>query len=161
MSTSEEQWLPVVGYEGLYEVSNQGRVRSALQRSSFPSQERCHAGHRRVWLRSGDVGRKHFVHVLVLTAFDQPRPDPTAQCRHLDGNSANNHLSNLKWGTVSENALDRVLHGADKDARKTHCPRGHEYTEANIYWQPQPGRKPSRTCRACRSMFGTSRRTAA
>lgn len=50
------------------------------------------------------------VHGLVLLAFVGPCPDGL-QCRHLDGNPANNHVSNLAWGTRIENAQDTVLHG--------------------------------------------------
>lgn len=50
------------------------------------------------------------VHTLVLTAFVGPRP-AGMQCRHLDGNPANNHVNNLKWGTPRENQHDRIAHG--------------------------------------------------
>lgn len=49
------------------------------------------------------------VHKLVLLAFVGPKPEGM-QCRHLDGNKVNNHISNLVWGTASENALDRIRH---------------------------------------------------
>lgn len=50
------------------------------------------------------------VHRLVLENFVGPCPEGM-ECRHLDGNPANNHLNNLKWGTKVENAKDRELHG--------------------------------------------------
>lgn len=58
----------------------------------------------------GLAGRTTRVHVLVLEAFDRPRPKG-AVCRHLDGNPINNHLSNLAWGTHKENTEDRKRHG--------------------------------------------------
>lgn len=60
----------------------------------------------------GEHGAKHIrtVHALVLEAFVGPCPDGL-QCRHLDGNPANNHVLNLKWGTSIENANDKLLHG--------------------------------------------------
>ena len=50
------------------------------------------------------------VHALVLTIFVGPCPDGL-QCRHLDGNKTNNHVSNLAWGTSHENHLDKATHG--------------------------------------------------
>jgi hypothetical protein len=51
-----------------------------------------------------------FVHELMLITFVGPRP-AGMECRHLDGNPANNALSNLAWGTRSENSFDRFAHG--------------------------------------------------
>jgi hypothetical protein len=71
--------------------------------------------------RSRPVG----VHQLVADAFHGPRPSPAHQVRHLDGNPANNSASNLAWGTVAENAADRLRHG--------HYERGgrHHYAKLN------------------------------
>lgn len=65
------------------------------------------SGHMRVWLGRGDM---RSVHRIVLEAFVGPCP-PGMVCRHLDGNPANNHLDNLRWGTDQENGQDRVAHG--------------------------------------------------
>ena len=50
------------------------------------------------------------MHILVLETFVGPRPEGM-QCRHLDGDETNNHISNLCWGTVAENHRDKILHG--------------------------------------------------
>ncbi len=55
-------------------------------------------------------GKPRTVHRLVLEAFVGPCP-PGMQCRHLDGNPANNRLENLAWGTHAENAADKIRHG--------------------------------------------------
>lgn len=86
------------------------------------------------------------IHGLVLAAFDGPRPDDL-ETRHLDGNPTNNRLSNLIYGTGTENQLDRVRHGRHENAIKTHCPQGHPYDEANTYRIPSKPR--NRYCRAC------------
>lgn len=57
------------------------------------------------------------VHALVLMAFVGPCHDGM-QCRHLDGNPTNNHVSNLAWGTRSENERDKILHGTDNRGEK-------------------------------------------
>jgi hypothetical protein len=53
-----------------------------------------------------------YVHHLVLEAFVGPCP-PGQETRHLDGNKENNALSNLVWGTHSENVGDQIRHGTD------------------------------------------------
>lgn len=63
-----------------------------------------------VWLRVGGKSKRRAVHALVLAAFVGPRKD-WEQCRHLDGDSLNNKLSNLCWGTPEENRADIRRHG--------------------------------------------------
>lgn len=101
---TEEIWKPVPGYEGRYEVSDQGRVRS-LDRALALT--RMKSGHLSVRLNR----KFHYVHRLILSAFVcQPTeymPDVRVEARHLDGNPANNALKNLAWGSVKENRADR------------------------------------------------------
>jgi hypothetical protein len=54
------------------------------------------------------------VHSLVLEAFVSPKPTNKHQARHLDGNSTNNKLENLCWGTAKENAADKKRHGTHR-----------------------------------------------
>jgi hypothetical protein len=61
-------------------------------------------------LRTSGVCSRKYLHRLVLESFVGPAP-AGMECRHLDGNPANNRLSNLCWGTKSENALDSIRHG--------------------------------------------------
>ena len=60
------------------------------------------------------------IHILVLITFIGPRPDGMV-CRHLDGNPGNNHLSNLVWGTLSENQRDRIRHGTSNLGENNGC----------------------------------------
>lgn len=102
-----ETWKPVPGYEGRYEVSDQGRVWSVrLYKMLRPGPSNY--GHLSVSL--GWPQRTHMVHILVLTAFVGPRPKGM-ECRHLDGDPKNNKVENLKWGTRRENILEAVWHG--------------------------------------------------
>ena len=102
-----EVWRPVFGMENVYEVSSCGRVRN--QKHIVLAQSLVH-GYRRVALTLESKRKDFKVHRLVLEAFVSPRPKGM-MCRHLDGNKANNHLSNLAWGTNAENQADRVQHG--------------------------------------------------
>lgn len=117
-----EEWRPVVGYEGRYEVSDLGRVRSLD--SITPDRNGMMRRHRGRIL-SIAVGNRYphinirkdattdetlKIHRMVLDAFVGPRP-LGQECRHLDGNSQNCRLSNLAWGTHSENIEDCFAHG--------------------------------------------------
>jgi NUMOD4 motif/HNH endonuclease len=113
-----EEWKPVVGYAGLYEVSDLGRVRS-LPRNGTVKQIKVlklspdKDGYLTVFLRN-KTSAKRRVHNLVLEAFKGPRPrdlGPTVQCRHLDDNKINNTPKNLSWGTALENYEDSIKFG--------------------------------------------------
>lgn len=124
--TDSEKWLPVVGWEGLYEVSDQGRVRS------LPRQTRTgRRGGKLLSLRSVstgahvvllcDSGRKRFVHVyrLVAEAFLGPAPGPDTEVRHLDDNRLDSRLVNLAYGSRSDNMVDAVRNGRHNKAKLT------------------------------------------
>lgn len=107
-----ETWKPIPGYEGQYDVSDKGNVRS-YRRSTTPKllkPGRMTAGHLSVAL-----GRRNSrcVHELVLLAFVGEKPHK-CECRHLNGNPADNRLENLAWGTRSENIKDKTAHGLNK-----------------------------------------------
>lgn len=118
-----EEWRPVVGYEGLYEVSDHGRVRSVarvvVMRNGVPRPIRerllkAHVkeyGHRSVALSKNGVEMTYGVHRLVLLTFGGPPPFPEAATRHIDGDPTNNHPSNLCWGSAADNMADRGRHG--------------------------------------------------
>src|ERR1022692_1435720 len=147
MHDGTERWLPVVGYEGLYDVSDLGRVRSLPRRNCRGTVLRptlTKLGYLRVEPCADGSGRKVMVHVLVAAAFHGPCP-PGLEVRHLDGNSQNNAASNLAYGTASENCLDMVQHGTHHKARVTHCPAKHEYKPANTYITPAG----TRWCKEC------------
>lgn len=150
---SEEQWREVPGFEGRYQVSSEGHVRSLCRRAPVLMRADVRPdGHWQVKLTS-DHGyrRNYFVHYLVLLAFVADR-SPGLDTRHLDGDPANNALRNLCYGTRAENRIDDVRHGKHNNARKTHCPAGHRYDEANTY-RP-PARPRARHCRRCQAERG-------
>lgn len=123
MNNNETTWKPVPGYEGLYEVSDDGQVRSLISKGKIlrPSTRN---GYQRVGL-SKEGKRTNFpVHRLVLLAFVGPAPEGAEAC-HWNDDPLENRLTNLRWGSKSENTLDKVRNGRDWNANKTHCPRGH------------------------------------
>lgn len=139
-----ESWLPIPGWEGWYEVSDLGRVRSVDRWVSYSdgrkrfypgqvlSQQGARQGrHPQVCLCRNKKYTFREVHSLVLEAFEGPRT-PGLECCHYDGDPSNNKLSNLRWDTRSANSLDAVRHGTHGMGRKVRCPQGHELVEPNL-----------------------------
>lgn len=113
-TASEERWLPIPGYEGLYEVSDRGRVRS-FSRGRSKILRQSLTGTRgnqypTVTLYKHDSRRHWKVHALVLQSFKGPREKGMYAC-HNDGDRMNNRLDNLRWDTPTGNTLDKKLHG--------------------------------------------------
>lgn len=95
-----ERWLPVVGFEGLYEVSDLGRIRNSSGQifRCGPNKQ----GYPKVTLHKNNKPHQFLVHVLVLTAFEGPKPDGCETC-HKNHNRGDARLENLRWGTPTEN----------------------------------------------------------
>ena len=159
-----EHWRPIIGYEGLYEVSDHGRVKSLERRShlyggryrTYPEMIRTpvdiFGGYKAVKLTRDRRRIQRTVHTLVLTAFVGPRPDGLVAC-HNDSNPTNNRLENLRWDTQSSNILDCVSVGNHPLAARNHCKNGHEFTPENTTYR---GR--ARRCRQCERIWDAGRR---
>lgn len=86
-----------------------------------PLREKTHpCGHKQVSLCLGGKPITRFVHRLVLEAFVGPPPGGMACC-HGDGNAANNHLANLRWGSPKANSEDMVRHGRSTRGERNPC----------------------------------------
>lgn len=99
--TTTEGWRDVVGYEGLYEVSSLGRVRS-LRRALLLRAAPMTSGYLSVRLSRGNRAPTRSVHALVAEAFVGPRPGGM-NVNHIDGLKTNNAATNLEYVTPSEN----------------------------------------------------------
>ena len=130
-----EQWKNIPGYEGVYQVSDHGRIKSLprpwQKQIRFLNPWLNSTGYRLVDLYNGNNSKpiKHHIHSLVLTAFTGKRPNGM-ECRHLDGNRQNNQLYNLCWGTASQNQQDRLIHKTDNSGSKQWQAK---LTDSNIY----------------------------
>lgn len=136
------EWRAVPGFEGLYEVSDQGRVRSIDRpdvsgmktlRGVLLSDKRTDSSGRPSAMLYKDRERtQHLVCWLVAAAFIGPRPEGLIIC-HRNGDHTDNRPCNLRYDTPSANNFDSVAHGVHHNANKTHCPEGHEYTLATPF----------------------------
>lgn len=95
----DERWMPIVGFENAYEVSDIGRVRS-LKRNKIITPEVTAKGYLRVSLYADGRCRHKKVHRLVLSAFDGVSD---LQVDHRDDDKANNRLDNLRYCTPRQN----------------------------------------------------------
>lgn len=119
-----EVWMPVVGYEKLYEVSNLGRVRNAKGRLLAP--DTSQNGYRGVHLYSGGkhTRRRLLVSRVVLEAFEGPAPTGFEAAHGPEGKDVNT-LSNLRWATHLDNVRDQVAHGTKLVRRGEAVGKGH------------------------------------
>lgn len=113
-------WKDHPDYDGAYQVSDDGRVRSVTRLVNCPVGQRSSPGKELSQVVTEDgrcfanlwrynEQRSARVHRLVLETFIGPCPEGM-ECRHLDGDASNNHVPNLVWGTHQENEADRVVH---------------------------------------------------
>ena len=119
----KETWKPVVGYEGLYEVSDLGRVRSLDREVVYPSGNIWNFKGRLMSINHDTTGRctvkltrkrkskRVQVHVLVAEAFIGERPEGYHVC-HINGDYLNNNVRNIRYDTASQNRIDIYRYGS-------------------------------------------------
>lgn len=173
ITTPIEEWRDIPGYEGLYQVSDHGRVRSLDRivphknhgemkvKGRVLAQPHDEEGRRQVVLSKENGQTIRRVHQLVLEVFVGPRPDGYHGC-HNDGDNANNRLTNLRWDTASENNFDLVRHGTHWNGKKQFCKHGHEFTPENtIRPKYNPRRRACRECGRIANRKSSAKRRAA
>lgn len=174
-NTQAERWLPTVGFEGHYEVSSHGRVKSLDRQLTNrvypgkvlkPSLDK-QTGYLGVSLSLNGKRHNRRVHRLVAEAFiDEVNGKP--HVNHIDGDKLNNSAENLEWVTIYENirhAIDVTGHKPDykrlssifegKSSKKTHCKRGHKFTPGNTI-QRKNKYFTGKLCRTCKNKFRRS-----
>jgi len=106
----KEQFKDVKGYEGLYEVSNHGRVFSHYGKGKILSSCKTSSGYKLVNLVKDGIKKDVNVHRLVANAFiDNPLGKRCVN--HIDGNKTNNSVDNLEWVTERENTQHAIRTG--------------------------------------------------
>jgi len=131
VTVDSEIWKPIAGYEGLYEVSNLGRVRRVF-RYGRPYFALCKTkttwdGYCESTLFKDGIPKCIRTHRLVAEAFCD-NPENKLEVNHIDGNKQNNSAKNLEWCTSSENqlhayrcGLQRVSGGAILNRKPVRC----------------------------------------
>lgn len=138
-----EEFRPVPGWVGVYEVSAIGQVRS-IRTGRVLKHTVSGDGYHRVNLKADGRRESRTVHRVVAESFIGERP-AGHHIRHLDGDKDNNRLGNLAYGTASENVADTKRLGRNAHLNKDSCPRGHRYESWNLIERRDVGR----ACRAC------------
>ncbi|MGH7593440.1 MAG: NUMOD4 domain-containing protein [Gemmatimonadales bacterium] len=125
-----EEWRAVVGYEGLYEVSDKGNVRRIAPwcdgRRTKPAAKltgkTTETGYRRISIRKEGAIREFAIHRLVAAAFIGSLPSSVHQVNHKNGKKTDNCVSNLEYLTPSANQLHsfRVLGAPSRPGSKHH-----------------------------------------
>lgn len=150
LSLAGEEWRPIIGYAGIFEVSNFGRIKSLARVSVHVNQFGvvCHQPvtekilvqtrnltYPTVCLSVNGKSKCCVVHRLVLAAFVGPRP-PGMVCRHFpDRDPRNNRLDNLSYGTLKQNAQDKVIHGTMGGWKHTAKAKAAISRKTTIYWK--------------------------
>lgn len=102
-----EIWMPVLGFEGLYEISCYGRVKSLVKfkrRTEIILKQRIHsAGYLRVCLAKDNKIFDKYSHIMTAEVFVKKENETFNEVNHLDGNKANPQCLNLEWGTHRSN----------------------------------------------------------
>jgi len=115
-----EVWKPIPGYEGIYEASSQGRIRTAEGKTTYTERHGVRSWQQRIlkqkWRNRKSSGKadarvclwkdgeeKTFLVARLVAMSFLPAPYDKLTVNHIDGDTANNNISNLEWVTVSEN----------------------------------------------------------
>ena len=142
MSANKELWLPIKDYEGLYEVSNTGKIKALYRRVD---KGKCHRewcehllkygvdgkGYFRTNLSKDGVNRTVKVHRIVAEAFI-PNHENKPTVNHKDGNKQNNCVENLEWATLSEQQKHAYSNDLNSN-RGEHNP-AHKLATTDVEW---------------------------
>ena len=125
---SEEIWKDIEEYEGLYQVSNLGRVYS-VKRNKYKKLSKDKDGYLFVCISKQGKHKGYRVHRLVAQAFI-PNPENKPQINHIDGDKTNNVMKNLEWVTCKENIIHAHKNGLSYKAKgKDHFNYGKSLAE--------------------------------
>lgn len=127
----EEMWKDIVGYEGLYEVSSEGNIRTTKRQGSkggllkISVSDKYAVKYCYVRLRKNGMQKSFWIHRLVAETFI-PNPLGLPQVNHKDQNPSNNSVDNLEWCTMEYN----MNYGTIRERQKDTCyKKGIWYTD--------------------------------
>lgn len=102
-----EIWKDIQGYEGLYQISSCGRVKSLNSKRKYMKPLHATSGYLRVQLYKNGKPHDFYIHILVAQAFI-PNRENKQEVNHKDGNKENNDVENLEWVSRSENQIHAI-----------------------------------------------------
>lgn len=147
-------WKDIPGWEGFYQVSDAGELRSCPRRIEYVFNNKLVSrfqqsvtlktmispnGYHKASLTKPGTRTQKFIHDLVLLTFVGEKPEGAQVC-HNDGDRNNNALSNLRYGSAKDNAQDRQKHGTGYFKKGVEHPRS-PITQEQLEWiRAQKGR---------------------
>ena len=163
--TESEVWKGVVGYEGLYQVSDKGnvfsveRIARGRKRGGFTLKPRYDRdGYFRVTLYKNGIKKNKYIHRLVAEAF-VPNPKKYLEVNHLDEIKGNNYVENLEWCSARHNTNHgtrnrRISQTKSKKVRAVNVKTGEVLTFNSTKEAGKKGFSQGRVSRACRGFLG-------
>lgn len=160
-----EEWKDIIGYEGLYQISSLGRVKT-IKTNKIRKLEKVRSGYLRVMLHKNNKPERFLVHRLVAEVFID-NPDKLPEVNHKDENKLNNKVENLEWcdrkyncnyGTIRERkaethfkrirclttgeVFNSIIEAAEKynvhPSGITHCCKGQQKTAGKCLINNEP-----------------------
>ena len=127
-----EIWKNIEGYEGKYQVSNLGRVKSMIGQEKVLHPKKHRNGHLQIGLHKDKKRKTMYIHRLVAQAFI-PNPDNLPCVNHKDENPSNNNVDNLEWCTQKYNCnygtrVDRIMETKKQQYKKIYKYSFNEYS---------------------------------
>lgn len=140
----EEVWRDIKGYEGLYQVSNLGRIMSFHRDSERIMRQSLKDGYLTIMLRKENKPKRYLVHRLVALSFI-PNPENKPQVNHLDEDKSNNRVDNLNWMTSKENnnwgtRKSRAISSSINNPKRDYLELGKKFSKP-IYYMNEKGDK--------------------
>lgn len=123
-----EEWKTINGYEGLYEVSNFGRIVSMMTNKILKPNVRNKGGYLYVNLYKESKAKKYYIHRLVAEAF-LDNPNRLEEVNHINCDKTDNSLNNLEWCDRRTNLEHSYAHGLKRAGEKHGC---HKLTWDNV-----------------------------
>ena len=161
----EEQWLDISGYEGLYQISNFGRVKSFYFRNPRILKPHKVKGYSNVELYKNKKKKQFYIHRLVMENFCPIENMNVLDVNHKDEDKSNNHISNLEWmthkdnlnyGSRAEKARMKMQGKNSSRSKKVRCVEKNVIYEALREAERQLGIPATNISKACKGKIKTA-----